>query len=167
MNAFQTIFQRSRFERDSSAPLYLRVKKLVQDAVASGDLKEGDAIPGERDVAVLLDISRVTVRKAFTDLVAEGVLVQRRGSGTYVSGPARRIEQPLSRLTSFTQDMQLRGLKTDADWLDRSTGLPTPEEALKLSISPGEHVSRFHRLRRADGVPMAIELAVIPQHYSA
>ena len=49
--------------------------------------------------------------------------------------------------------MQLRGLKTDADWLDRSTGLPTPEEALKLSISPGEHVSRFHRLRRADGIP--------------
>ncbi len=88
MNAFQTIFQRSRFERDSTAPRYLRVKKLVQDAVASGDLKEGDAIPGERDVAVLLDISRVTVRKAFTDLVAEGVLVQRRGSGTYVSGPA-------------------------------------------------------------------------------
>ena len=165
MNAFQTIFQRSRFERDSTAPRYLRVKKLVQDAVASGDLKEGDAIPGERDVAVLLDISRVTVRKAFTDLVAEGVLVQRRGSGTYVSGPARRIEQPLSRLTSFTQDMQLRGLKTDADWLERSTGLPTPEEAMKLSISPGEHVSRFHRLRRADGVPMAIELAVIPQHY--
>jgi GntR family transcriptional regulator len=165
MNAFQTIFQRSRFERDSTAPRYLRVKKLVQDAVASGDLKEGDAIPGERDVAVLLDISRVTVRKAFTDLVAEGVLVQRRGSGTYVSGPGRRIEQPLSRLTSFTQDMQLRGLKTDADWLERSTGLPTPEEALKLSISPGEHVSRFHRLRRADSVPMAIELAVIPQHF--
>lgn len=165
MNAFQAIFERSRFERDSSAPRYLRVKKLVQDAVAAGDLREGDAIPGERDVAVLLDISRVTVRKAFTDLVAEGVLVQRRGSGTYVSGPARRIEQPLSRLTSFTQDMQLRGLKTDADWLDRSTGLPTPEEALKLSISPGEHVSRFYRLRRADGVPMAIELAVIPQHF--
>ena len=165
MSAFQTIFQRSRFEQDSSAPRYLRVKKLVQDAVAAGILKQGDAIPGERDVAVLLDISRVTVRKAFTDLVAEGILVQRRGSGTYVSGPARRIEQPLSRLTSFTQDMHLRGLKTDADWLERSTGLPTPEEALKLSISPSQYISRFHRLRRADGVPMAIELAVIPQHF--
>ena len=70
------------------------MKKLVQDAVASGDLKEGDAIPGERDVAVLLDISRVTVRKAFTDLVAEGVLVQRRGSGTYVSGPAGALNNP-------------------------------------------------------------------------
>ena len=91
--------------------------------------------------------------------------MQRRGSGTYVNGPARRIEQPLSRLTSFTQDMQLRGLKTDADWLERSAGLPTPEEALKLSISPSERVSRFYRLRRADGVPMAIENAVIPHKF--
>jgi GntR family transcriptional regulator len=159
------IFAAGRFEPGSSAPLYARVKKLVQDAVAAGDLKVGDSIPSERDVATMLDVSRVTVRSAFTELVAEGVLLQRRGSGTYVSGPARRIEQPLSRLTSFTQDMELRGLKTDADWLDRSTGLPTPEEALKLSISPSEYVSRFHRLRRADGEPMAIELAVIPSKF--
>ncbi len=162
MNKAERIFTVSRFEPGSNAPLYARVKKLVHDAVAAGDLKVGDSIPSERDVAVMLDVSRVTVRTAFTELVAEGVLLQRRGSGTYVNGPARRIEQPLSRLTSFTQDMELRGLKTDADWLDRSTGLPTPEEALKLSISPSEFVSRFHRLRRADGEPMAIELAVIP-----
>src|SRR5439155_24931949 len=125
----------------------------------SGELKDGDVIPGERDVAEMLDVSRVTVRKAFAELVSDGVLVQRRGSGTYVNGRTRRIEQPLSRLTSFTQDMALRGLKTDADWLDRSTGLPTPEEALKLSISPGEFVSRFYRLRRGDGVPGAIQQA--------
>jgi GntR family transcriptional regulator len=165
MNAFQTIFQRSRFERDSTAPRYLRVKKLVQDAVASGDLKAGDAIPGERDVAVLLDISRVTVRKAFTDLVAEGVLVQRQGSGTFVAPKAQRIEQPLSRLTSFTEDMRSRGIKTVADWLDRSTGLPTPEESLVLALSPGERVSRLHRLRRADGKPLAIERASIPHRF--
>jgi GntR family transcriptional regulator len=165
MSVAQRIFEPGRFDTGSSAPLYARVKKLVQDAVAVGDLREGDAIPGERDVALMLEVSRVTVRKAFTELVAEGILVQRRGSGTYVNGPARRIEQPLSRLTSFSQDMQLRGLKTDADWLERGSGLPTPEEALKLSISPGEQVSRFHRLRRADGIPMAIELAVIPNHF--
>ena len=111
--------------------------------------------------AEIFSISRVTVRKAFTELVTEGVLVQRRGSGTYINGTGRRIEQPLSRLTSFTQDMQLRGIKTDADWLNRASGLPTPEEALKLSISPSELVSRFHRLRRADGIPLAIENAVV------
>lgn len=159
------VFAASRFNTGSAAPLYARLKKLVREAIAAGDLNEGDTVPGERDVALMLDVSRVTVRKAFSELVAEGLLVQRRGSGTYVSGAAGRSEQPLSRLTSFSQDMELRGLKTDADWLERSSGLPTPEEALKLSISPSERVSRFHRLRRADGVPMAIELAVVPDKY--
>jgi GntR family transcriptional regulator len=165
MSRSQRVFASDRFDGASSAPLYTRIKKLVQEAVDSGELKQGDSIPSERDVAEMLNVSRVTVRKAFSDLVAEGVLLQRRGSGTYVNGPVRRIEQPLSRLTSFSEDMQLRGLKTDADWLDRSAGLPTPEEALKLSISPNEHISRFHRLRRADGKPLAIENAVIPHRF--
>lgn len=165
MSAMNAIFRPSRIVTTDGAPLYARIKKVVREAVAAGELREGDVIPGERDVADMLDVSRVTVRKAFTDLVAEGILKQRRGSGTYVNGPSRRLEQPLSRLTSFTQDMQLRGLQANADWLDRATGLPTPEEALKLSISPAEHVSRLHRLRRAGGVPMAIELAVIPHRF--
>jgi GntR family transcriptional regulator len=165
MAASWTPFSPERFAADGNAPLYARLKRLVQEAVAAGSLRPGDAIPAERDVAEMLAVSRVTVRKAFSELVAEGILVQRRGSGTYVGGPVRRIEQPLSRLTSFTEDMQLRGLKTDAEWLDRSAGLPTPEEALKLSISPADRVSRFHRLRRANGMPMAIELAVVPQRF--
>jgi GntR family transcriptional regulator len=165
MSHTQKIFVPGRFDPSSSAPLYARLKNLVQQSIEAGELKEGDAIPAERDVAEMLSISRVTVRKAFQELVIEGVLVQRRGSGTYVNGPGRRIEQPLSRLTSFTQDMQLRGIKTDADWLSRVSGLPTPEEAMKLSISPSERVSRFHRLRRADGIPLAIENAVIPNKF--
>jgi GntR family transcriptional regulator len=165
MSLASRVFSKSRLDRESAAPLYARLKKLVAEAIAAGDLKEGDAVPSERDVADLLDVSRVTVRKAFSELVSDGVLTQRRGSGTYVSRPPRRIEQPLSRLTSFTDDMRSRGLTTKAEWLDRSTGLPSPDEAIKLSISPAERVSRFHRLRRADGIPMAIELAVIPRRF--
>lgn len=165
MNGPARLFTAEKLARNSSAPLYARIKQLVCDMVGTGDLKAGDAIPGERDVAEMLHVSRVTVRKAFSELVAEGVLMQRRGSGTYVNRPQRRIEQPLSRLTSFTEDMRSRGLSTDADWLERRSGLPTPEEALALSISPADYVSRFHRLRRADGVPMAIERAVIPHRF--
>ncbi len=162
MTQAKRLFNRVRLDRDESAPLYLRIKKLVHDAVLAGDLQRDDAIPSEREVAQLLEVSRVTVRKAFAELVGDGVLRQRRGSGTFVRGAITRIEQPLSRLTSFSDDMKLRGIKTDADWLDRSMGLATPEEAMKLSLSPSERVCRFHRLRRADGLPLAIEHAVIP-----
>jgi GntR family transcriptional regulator len=159
------VFDPVRLASNESAPLYARIKKLVAEAIDKGELQIGDAVPSERDVAVSLDVSRVTVRKAFVELVAEGVLVQKRGSGTYVGSEQRRIEQPLSRLTSFTEDMRSRGLHTVAEWIDRNSGLPSPDEALKLSISPSEQVSRFHRLRRAGDAPLAVELAVIPARF--
>jgi GntR family transcriptional regulator len=165
MTTTQRIFSPGHFAMQGVAPLYLRIKKLVTEAVACEELKQGDAIPSERDVADMLGVSRVTVRKAFTELVHEGVLTQRRGSGTFVQGKEGRIEQPLSRLTSFSEDMRLRGMKTDADWLERAIGLPTPEEAMKLSMSPSDRVCRFHRLRRADGQPLAIEHAVVPTRF--
>ncbi|MGE0149124.1 MAG: GntR family transcriptional regulator [Parvibaculaceae bacterium] len=162
MSGPDAIFDRARIAGANPAPLYRQLKKLVTEAIAQGRLANDEAIPAERDLARRLGISRVTVRKAFADLVAEGVLVQRRGSGTYVAPRPPHIEQPLSRLTSFTEDMHLRGITTDADWLDRSIALPTPEESLVLALSPGEKVTRLDRLRRADGKPLAIERAAIP-----
>jgi GntR family transcriptional regulator len=165
MSAAPEIFARARIADGGPAPLYLKLKRLVTDAIAQGELAGHDAIPGERDLARMLGISRVTVRKAFADLVADGVLVQRRGSGTYVASKEERIELPLSRLTSFTEDMRLRGLPTTSDWIERSIGLPTPEEALVLALSPGEKVSRLHRLRLAGDKPLAIERAAIPHRF--
>ena len=156
------VFERARIADGGPAPLYLKLKRLVVDAIAQGALADQDAIPGERNLARMLGISRVTVRKAFADLVADGVLVQRRGSGTFVAPRAGRIQLPLSRLTSFTEDMRLRGIETFSDWLDRSAALPTPEESLVLALSPGHKVTRLHRLRRADGKPLAIERSSIP-----
>jgi GntR family transcriptional regulator len=161
----RAVFEKVRFDTGGHTPLYLRLRKLVRDAVAAGQLPEHEALPGERDLADMLGVSRVTVRKAIEGLVEEGVLVQRRGSGTYVAPRQPRIEQPLSRLTSFTQDMQSRGLDTDATWIDRSVGLPSPVEAMILAQFPGEEVCRLHRLRRAGGTPLAIELAVVPRRF--
>jgi GntR family transcriptional regulator len=156
------LFERARIADGGPAPLYLKLKRLVTDAIAQGALADSDAIPGERDLARMLGISRVTVRKAFADLVAEGILVQRRGSGTFVTPKATSIEAPLSRLTSFTEDMRSRGIETLSDWIERTSAMPTPEEALVLALSHGERVSRLHRLRRAKGKPLAIERASLP-----
>jgi GntR family transcriptional regulator len=166
MNAsHHAVFSSLRFAGTSNTPLYIRLKRLVEEALERGDLRDGDAIPSEREAAELLDISRVTVRKAFTELVRDGLLEQRRGSGTFVRTRGKRIEQPLSRLTSFSEDMRLRGLQSSTIWLDRSSGLATPEEALKLSLSPSEMVCRFHRVRLADSVPIAVEMAVVPHRF--
>ncbi len=145
-------------------PLYLQLQRVIQTWLGEGRLKAEEALPSERDLAQQLGISRVTVRKAIAGLVDKGILVQRWGSGTFIA-PTPRVEQPLSRLSSFTDDMQARGLTPSARVLERTSGPPSPAEAMALGLSPGDQVSRLRRLRLAGDTPMAIEHAVIPARY--
>ena len=91
-----------------------------------------------------------------------GLVEQKQGSGSLIAEPVQRVEQSLSRLTSFTEDMQFRGIKTTSRWLNRAISAPSPEEIMNLAISTSETVSRIDRLRFANDIPMAIERATLP-----
>ena len=153
-----------RLDETSPTPLYLQLQRLIERQVRTGRLQAGEAPPSERDLASQLGISRVTVRKAIAGLVEQGILVQHWGSGTFIA-PSMRVEQALSRLSSFTDDMMIRGLTPGARLLDRSCGPAAPKEAMALGLSPGEKVSRLQRLRLAGEVPMAIENAAVPARF--
>ena len=142
-------------------PLYLQLKRFIEDAVSGGQIRAGDALPSERDLAAKMDVSRVTVRKAVQHLVREGVLVQRHGSGTYVASQPNRVEQSLSQLTSFTEDMARRGMTERSVWLDRGLYTPSPEETITLGLSSTDAVARIARLRIAGDIPLAIERAAL------
>jgi len=150
-----------------SGPRYLWLQKLVREAIRAGQLPVGTALPSERELCETFSLSRVTIRKAMDELVAQGLLDRKRGAGTFVAGrgPAAdggRVEKSFSMLTSFTEDMLARGRRPSSRWLDRSEGAVTPEEALALGLSPGSKVYRFQRIRYADGQTMALELATVP-----
>lgn len=142
-------------------PLYLQLQRRIAEAVAAGRLAPGQSLPAERDMAAMTGLSRVTVRKAVQALVAAGALVQRRGSGTFVAPKVERLEQALSLLTSFTEDMVRRGKSVDSLWLSRAIHAPAPEEVMALGLGGGSLVARLERVRRSDGVPLAIERASI------
>lgn len=153
------IFSGFRAGGPAGAPLYLQLKRSIEDAVRKGLIGPGDALPSERDIALKADVSRVTVRKAVQDLVKGGILVQRHGSGTFVAPRLERVEQSLSRLTSFTEDMARRGLSAQSQWLERGVYPPSPEEMMVLGLSSRELVARIARLRIANDTPLAIERA--------
>jgi GntR family transcriptional regulator len=158
-DAAQDIFAVLKANTNSGAPLYLQLKKSIEDAVRRGVIGPGDALPSERDIAVKADVSRVTVRKAVQDLVKGGILVQRHGSGTFVAPRVERVEQSLSLLTSFTEDMARRGMAVRSEWLDRGIYAPSPEEMMVLGLSSTDMVARISRLRIANDTPLAIERA--------
>lgn len=156
------IFAPAGFDETGAGPLYLQLQRRIAGAIAAGGLKPGDSLPPERDMAAMTGLSRVTVRKAVQALVAEGALTQRRGSGTFVAPRVERLEQALSLLTSFTEDMARRGKAVESRWISRVIASPAPEEVMALGLRAGDLVARLDRVRSSDGVPLAIERASIP-----
>jgi GntR family transcriptional regulator len=146
-------------DADSGTPLYIQVANKLSSGIISGDWRANEALPSERTLSEMLGISRVTARKAIDMLCERGMLTRRRGSGTYITP---KLEQPLSRLTSFSEELSQRGFKAGSRWLEREVGMATPVELLALGLSPSVPVVRLKRLRTADDVVMAIETSAIP-----
>jgi GntR family transcriptional regulator len=127
-------------------------RDLVLDLIES--MEVGDSIPSERQLSVELGVSRLTLRAALEDLAREGYLVRRRGAGTFVSEP--KIAQELT-MTSFTDDMQRRGMRPASRTLELRLGPAGARLGRLLHVSPSESLVVARRLRLADGESMAIE----------
>lgn len=144
--------------RDSS-PIYLQLSRRLAQLIREGHYKPDEALPSERLLAETLNVSRVTARSAIDQLVNQGLIVRKRGSGNYI---APMLEQPLSQLTSFSEELQRRGYQPSSRWLERKIDAAQTDEQLTLGLSPGARVVRLERLRLADDVIMAYEMSVLP-----
>ena len=149
-----------RVVADASSPLYLQLADCIAGAIGAQRLRHGQALPAERLLCEQLALSRTTVRKAFEELAARGLVAARRGSGTFV---AARLDQPLARLSSFSEDMHARGRVASCLRIHQGVRFPSPDEAVALALRAGERVTFLVRVRLADGEPLALERATMPE----
>ncbi|WP_374438793.1 GntR family transcriptional regulator [Inhella sp.] len=147
-------------DEQSSSPLYLQLAVALAKAINEGRYQANEALPSERVLAEELNLSRVTARKAIERLVEQGLIVRKRGSGNYI---APRLEQPLTRLSSFSEELHQRGFVPQSRWLSRGFVAAGPDEQIALELKSGERVARLERQRLADGVVMAFEVSVLPE----
>lgn len=146
----------------SAGPRYVQLRRRLEAGIREGILAPDSSLPPERELAQLTDLSRVTVRKAIQELAAEGLIDQRQGSGSFIRKAEPRVEQSLSHLTSFTEDMKRRGMDTTSTWLERGIFMPSPEEMVALGLGSTDSVARIVRIRLAGGRQMALERASLP-----
>ncbi|MBU8880358.1 GntR family transcriptional regulator [Bacillus sp. FJAT-29790] len=142
-------------KKNSPIPIYYQIIEFIQEQIEKGELKPGDSIPSEREYAEKYQISRMTVRQAFTQLVNNGYLHRLQGKGTFVA--EQKIEQILQGLTSFTEDMRARGMEPGSQIIHFQLIPATSQIASHLSIKEFEPVYEIKRIRLADNVPMALE----------
>ena len=133
-------------------PKYYLVKRHLLELIAQ--YQPGTAVPTERELAELANTSRTTVRQALSELVTEGRLVRRQGSGTYVAEP--KLAWPL-QMSSFTEQVASSGLKVETTLVSAVRVPATDEIAELLQLKVGALVHRIERLREVNGSPMALE----------
>lgn len=142
-------------KHDSPVPLYVQIKDYIRQNIQSGMFGVNERIPSERQLAEQFSVNRLTVSKAISELVQEGLLYTQVGKGTYVC-PVK-IDQVLQSLTSFTQDMDGRGKSASSRVLYAAVEPAGVEVAKALAILPGAEVFVLQRVRLADDQLIALE----------
>ncbi len=147
-------------DKSLPTPAYLQLRDQLEKAIAAGDLTPGAALPSERGLATDLGLSRMTVRRAFEELVAAGTVEQRRGSGTFVR--PRPVEQIIDRVLGFTDEARSLGFQPGAELLAADSVEADAAVAQALGLPVGTAVLRVTRLRSATGEPLALQDAYLP-----
>jgi GntR family transcriptional regulator len=142
----------------SPVPKYFQLRTILLDLIEGAELQVNAAVPSERELCHRYGLSRMTVRQAIDQLVAEGRVYRVPGKGTFVARP--KFEMPL-QLVSFSEDMLARGLHPGAIDITRRTVRATVLLARAFRTEPGTEIHVIERLRTADGEPMAVERAHI------
>lgn len=146
---------------NGATPLYIQIKDLLQDEIASGRITIGARLPSERELSEAYGVSRMTARQALQLLQQNGYTRRQVGKGTYASRPG--IDQELRELTSFTQDMTQRGLQANNRVLVAEVRRADAEIASQLQVVAGAEVVVLRRVRSADSNPIALETAHLKQ----
>lgn len=146
-------------DKQSPIPMYYQIMNQLREKIEAGEYPVESALPPERELVEAYDVSRMTIRQAILELVNEGILVRRRGIGTFVAPP--KIEQALSSLTSFTEDMAQRGMKAGSRIVSFKEIVPDPTIRKSLGLNADEMAYECVRLRLADEEPMALETTTL------
>jgi DNA-binding GntR family transcriptional regulator len=140
-------------DRSSPIPLYFQVARQIESAIERGDLRPGQRLDNEIDLADQFGLSRPTLRKAIEELVAKGLLVRKRGVGTQVvHGQLNRAVE----LSSLFDDLTKSEQRPSTRVLSCSEVAADDEVAAALGLAVGEPVLALERVRLARDEPLAI-----------
>ena len=145
---------------DGPGPLYLQVQEAIRNAIRSGQLAAGSALPSEKELEDAHGVSRITVRRALDGLEREGLVLRRRGRQARVVEPLvsvvrTEIEGDLARTLELVRGTQAKVLCFKWRLADKAI-------LAKLEGEEDEPVLQVDRLRSSGGKPMLHTQAHVP-----
>lgn len=138
------------------------IRRRLLDRIGRGQLRTGDRLGAERDLAVALGVSRSTVRQALAALEAAGVVrrVPGRGGGTFVH--QKKVERDLSQVVGVPALLRQQGMTAGSRVVSTGLVAADKETLTALDLPPGDYVIDIVRIRLADGTPISLEHVRLP-----
>jgi GntR family transcriptional regulator len=142
----------------NGTPAYQRIQHAIRKRIDAAELKPGDAVASERELAKTHKVSLMTARHALAGLEREGVVERRRGAGTFVAAPKIHF----NKLMSYTEHMSSRGLAPRSRVLVAKIIEDEQEVAARLNLPATSRLVKIARLRLTDEEPFALETCYLP-----
>jgi GntR family transcriptional regulator len=142
----------------NGTPVYKRIQNSIRKRIEASDLKPGDLVASERELARTHKVSLMTARHALAGLEREGVVERRRGAGTFVAAPKIHF----NKLMSYTEHMSSRGLIPRSRVLVSKIIEHEAEVAARLGLPATSALVKIERLRETGDDPFALETCYLP-----
>jgi GntR family transcriptional regulator len=148
--------------RAPGTTFHAQIEDWLAEEIAAGALVPGDRLPTEHDLAEWFGVSRMTLRHALAALARRGLVTRTVGrhGGTFVAAP--KLEQDLTTLAGFSEQLRRHGMVAGARVLNASQRPAGPAAAAALQIGDGDPVYEVRRIRLADGRPIVLERSLFP-----
>jgi len=159
-NKIYSLFTKNSLQKTSPIPIYFQLQQLIHNLIQQNKLKEGDKLPTEEELCKIYDISRMTVRQAYDNLLKMELIYKLKGKGTFVS--SKKLIFELSNLHSFSEDMKKRGLTVKNEIIEKKIISPNKIIEKHLQVSNNTKILKLKRLRYVQNLPAAIETTFIP-----
>src|ERR1700757_1488885 len=137
----------------NGVPAYQRIQGAILKRIEAGQLKAGDAVDSERELARIHRVSLMTARHALAGLEREGMVERRRGAGTFVAPPKIHF----NKLMSFSEQMAGRSLAACSKVLSMSLINSEQEIAARLALPSRSRLIKIERIRLGGDEPFALE----------
>ena len=153
-------------ENNTAIPLYAQLKEKIISDINNETLKYGDKIETEQEIMKKYNLSRITVRRAISELVAEGYLIKKQGKGTFVI--KNKIERKIIytsdslKIMSFTKELKENNIKASSKIIDLKIVPGIEEFNKKLNLNKNSKLIFMKRVRYANDSPMTIEENYFP-----
>lgn len=143
-------------------PSYLKIKNELEKMIENKELKIGDKLPSEYEMANYFNVSRETFRSAVKLLEQEGKLLVKHGIGTFVIEPLSSIASSLEKLQSMSDIIRMSGLKEGESKETIVKSIADKELAKALDIKENATIVLLERVRTANDEPVALTINAIP-----